>query len=153
MVGWGIAWILGLGALDLLDGTTRIVVTALAWLIGMLLSWLPLRTAIRTGSETRMRGAWVIVLVASPFLVAAAHPADFSHGVLLVGALWGLAMCLYAVATEDQILTVTSGIGIVMAGLLAELDAPNRLLWFGISAGLPLLALGILRVVRGRSHL
>jgi hypothetical protein len=139
MVGWGIAWILGLGALDLLDGTTRIVVTALAWLIGMLLSWLPLRTAIRTGSETRMRGAWVIVLVASPFLVAAAHPADFSHGVLL--------------ATEDQILTVTSGIGIVMAGLLAELDAPNRLLWFGISAGLPLLALGILRVVRGRSHL
>ncbi|MDN5761358.1 MAG: hypothetical protein L0H41_03425 [Microlunatus sp.] len=152
MVGWGTAWILGLGALDLLDGLMRILVAALAWVIGMLLSWLPMRAMIRTGSETRMRWAWVVVLVASPFLVAAARPASFSHGVLLVGALWGLAMCLYAIATNDPILAVVAGFGIVMAGALAVLDIPSRLLWFGVSAGLPLLALGIHRVCRGGSR-
>jgi hypothetical protein len=152
MVGWGIAWILGLGALDLLDGLTRILVASLAWMIGMLLSWLPLRPVIRTGSQTRMRCAWVVVLAASPFLVTAARPASFTHGVLLLGALWGLVMCLYAIATEDRILAVTAGFGTVMAGMLAAADIPGQLLWYGVSAGIPLLALGICRVLRGVSR-
>lgn len=152
MAGWGAAWILGLGALDLLGGPTRILVAALAWMIGMLLSWLPMRAVIRTGTETRMRWAWVVVLAASPFLVSAARPASFVHGMLLLGALWGLAMCLYAVATDDRILAVVTGFGIVTAGVLAALEIPNRLLCFGLSAGLPLLALGIHRVLRGVSR-
>lgn len=149
IVGWGTAWILGLGALDLLDGLARILVAALAWMIGMLLSWLPMRAMIRTGTEARMRWAWVIVLAASPFLVSAAQPASFVHGVLLLGALWGLAMCLYAVATGDRILAVVAGFGIATAGVLAVLDIPDQMLWFGVSAGLPLLAIGIHRVLRG----
>lgn len=152
MVGWGIVWIVGLGALDLLDGLMRILVAILAWMIGMLLSWLPMRNVIRTGLETRLRWAWVVVLAASPFLVSAAQPASFSHGVLLLGALWGLAMCLYAIATHDPILAVVAGFGIVTAGVLAVPDIPSRLLCFGVSAGLPLLALGIYRVFRGGSH-
>lgn len=63
----GIAWVLGLGALELLDGPMLIPVAALAWVIGMLMSWLPMRAVIRTGSETRMRWARVVVLAASPF--------------------------------------------------------------------------------------
>jgi len=152
LVGWGTAWILGLGALDLLDGLMRIVVAALAWMVGMLLSWLPLRTVIRTGLERRMRWAWLVVLAASPFLVAAAEPTSFTHGVLLLAALWGLAMCLYGIATDDRMLAVAAGFGIVMAAVVADADSPNRLLWFGLSAGLPLLALGILRVLRGVSR-
>jgi hypothetical protein len=149
LVGWGTAWILGLGALDLLDGLMRILVAALAWMVGMLLSWLPSRAAIRTGLETRMRWAWLVVLAASPFLVAAAQPASFPHGVLLVAALWGLAMTLYGIATDDRILAVAAGFGIAMAAVLGDVDIPGRLLWFGLSAGLPLLALGICRVLRG----
>jgi hypothetical protein len=152
LVGWGTAWIVGLGALDLLDGPMRVVVAVLAWLVGMLLSWLPLRSVIRTGAETRMRWAWVVVLVASPFLVAAAQPASFTHGVLLVSALWGLAMCLYAIATGDQILAVVAGSGIVLAAVLADADSESRLLWYGLGAGLPLLALGTCRVLRGASR-
>ena len=152
LVGWGTAWILGLGALDLLDGLMRIFVVALGWTIGMLLSWLPWRTVIRTGTETRMRCAWIVVLVASPFLVAAARPASFTHGVLLCGALWGLAMCLYAIATDDLILTVVAGSGIVIAAVMAEVDIAKQLLGFGLCAGLPLLALGIYRVHRGVSR-
>ncbi len=58
-------------------------------------------------------------------------------------------MCLYAIATRDRTLTVVAGFGIVMAAVLADVDMPSRLLWFGLSAGLPLLALGIYRVLRG----
>lgn len=152
MMGWGAAWILGLGALDLLDGWLRVLVVSAAWVIGMLLSWLPVRNVIRTGSETRIRWAWVIVLVASPFMVSAARPESFTHMMLFLGALWGLAMCLYAVATHDRFLAAVAGFGIVMAGVLAASDAPNQLLWFGVSAGVPLLVLGICRVVRGVSR-
>lgn len=148
MAGWGFAWILGLGALDLLEGAPRIIVAVLAWAIGMALSWLPLRAAIRTGSETRMRWAWLIVLVTSPFLVAAAQPATFENGVLFGGALWGLAMCLYAIATGDRVLAAVSGFGVIVAGLFGYVDLPTRLLWFGVAAGVPLLVLGISRVVR-----
>lgn len=149
LIGWGAAWIVGLGALELLDGALQIVVPVLAWVVGMLTSWLPVRTVIRTGVETRMRWAWIVVLLASPFLVNAASPPSFSYGVLLLGGLWGLAMCLYAVATEDRLLIAVSGFGIVMAGVLAGRSLAEPLLWFGISAGVPLLALGVYRVVRG----
>lgn len=152
LVGWGIAWILGLGALDLLDGPLRILVTAAAWLIGMLLSWLPMRAVIRTGSETRLKRGWVIVLLASPFLVTAAGPASFTHGVFFLSALWGLAMCLYAVATDDRLFAWAAGFGIVTAGVLTASELPNRLTWYGLSAGIPLLALGIHRVVSGTSR-
>lgn len=149
MVGWGVAWIVGLGALDLLSGPLRVAVPLLAWTFGMVLSWVPMRAVIRTGTEGRMRLAWVVVLVASPFLVVAAQPASFAHAMLLAGALWGLAMCLYAVATDDRALAVVAGFGIVLAAALSPADQLDRLLWFGIGAGVPILALGISRVLRG----
>ncbi len=152
LVGWGAAWILGLGALDLLDGPLRILVAVLAWTVGMVLSWLPVHSVIRTGTETRMRWAWLVVLVASPFLVTAAQPASFTHGVLFLGALWGLAMCLYAIATDDRVLAVVAGSGIVIAAVLADVEIATRLLGFGLCTGLPLLALGISRVRRGVSR-
>lgn len=146
MIGWGIAWLLGLGALDLLSGPARILLVSLAWIIGMLMSWLPIRSVIKTGSETRVRWAWAAVLVSSPFLISAAQPASFAHTVLFLCGLWGLAMCLYAIAVGDRLLVVVTGIGIGMAGVLAAVDIPDRLLWCGVSAGLPMLALGLHRV-------
>ena len=71
LIGWGVAFGLGYAGLDLLDGVARLVVVGLAWLVGMGCSWLPMRHAIRTGAEGRTRWGWVVVLVASPFLVAA----------------------------------------------------------------------------------
>lgn len=149
MVGWGFAWIVGLGSLDLLAGPVRIAAAAAAWTVAMLLSWLPMHDVIRTGAEARMRLAWLVVLAASPFLVTAAQPASFTHGVLLLCALWGLAMCLYATATGDRLVGVVAAFGIVVAAVLAGSDQPSRLLLFGLCAGIPLLALGIWRVVRG----
>ena len=152
IVGWGVAWVLGLGALDLLDGPARIVVVIGAWVIGMLLSWLPRRAAIRTGTEGRLRVAWVVVLIASPFLVVAAQPPSFSNAMLLLGGLWGLAMCLYGVATRDRGYAFVAGFGTVLAGVLAVPDLTNRLLWYGLGAGVPLIALGIRRMAGAIRH-
>lgn len=149
LIGWGVAWIVSLGALDLLSGAPRVVVVTLAWTIGMALSWLPTRGAVRRGTEARMRWAWLIVLVGSPLLVSAAQPSSMTNVVLLLGALWGLAMCLYAVATGDRLLAFASGIGVVAAGVLAFFDGHPLLLWYGLLGGVALLALGLYRSFGG----
>ncbi|WP_040164944.1 hypothetical protein [Microbacterium gorillae] len=146
LVGRGIAWTIGLAALDLLDGPWRIAVVAVAWVLGMTLSWVPARP-IRTGIETRLRWGWGIVLCASPFLVAAAQPATLTHAVLLVGSIWGLAMCLYGVATGDRAFAAVAGFGVVIAGTVALLELPHPLLWYGFAAGVTLLGLGVRRIM------
>lgn len=151
LVGWGFAWIVGLAALDLLDGPARVVVVSAAWLVAMLLSWGPRSAAIRTGSEPRVHAAWVAIAAASPFLVAAAQPATFTNGVLLLCALWGLGMCLFAIATGDRMFAVVAAFGVVLAGVIADRNVADRLLWFGIAAGAPLLALGVARMRSGVS--
>lgn len=152
LVGWGVAWTAGYPALHLLDGVPRIAVSVALIAFAMLLSWLPLRTTIRTGTESRMRWAWAVVLVSSPFLVAAASPPSMQHIALFLGALWSLAMCLFAVATSDPTFAAISMLGIVAAGVanLQELVAP--LPFYGLTSGLPLLAVGAYRGIAWSRH-
>lgn len=152
LLGWGFAFGAGYTALDLLDGGARVVVVLLAWAIGMLGSWLPVRHAIRTASENRIRWGWVVVLGASPFLVAAAQPSTWVHIALFLGGLWGLAMCLYAVATGDRTFAAASIAVIVVAALGAVQNVAPPLALFGLTAGLPLLALGVRRTLLGARH-
>ncbi len=152
LIGWGAAYVVGLAALDMLDGLLRIAVVALAYLFGMALSWLPTRDVIRTGTEGRMRAAWLVVLFGTPLLIVAARPESFIYATLAAGALWGLAMCLYGVATDDVVFATVAGFGTVLAGLLAIPDLAHPLAWFGVGAGLPLLVLGASRVLDGVRH-
>ena len=153
LVGWGIALIVGLTAIDLLTGVPRVVVAVVAWLIGIVLSWLPLRVLIRTGTEGRVRLAWAAVLIASPFLVSAAHPQSAVHMVLLLAGLWGLAMCLYAIATHDWVFATVAALGVITAGLVAiPGNVPHPLMIIGVVNGVSLLTLGIYRVQYGLRH-
>ncbi|WP_022916636.1 hypothetical protein [Ruania albidiflava] len=152
LLGWGIAFGVGYAALDLLDGAARLVVVLLAWAVGMLGSWYPVRHAIRTGSEGRIRWGWVVVLGASPFLVAAAQPSSWIYTALFLGGLWGLAMCLYAVATEDVPFVVASIAVVVLAALAAGQDLAPPLALFGVTTALPLLVLGVRRTLVGSRH-
>lgn len=150
LIGWGFAYVVGLAAIDLLDGSARVVVAGLAYAVAMALSWLPIRHSIRTGVESRMRAAWWVVMVGTPVLVAAAHPHSFAHAMLMASAVWGLAMCLYGVTTDDRAFAIVAGSGTVWAALLAVVDdLPHSLLWFGLGAGLPLGVLGAVRVLQG----
>lgn len=152
LIGWGIAWMVGCGALDLLTGFARIAVVALAWLAGMAGSWWPARRSIRTGAESRVRWGWLIVLVASPFLVTAAQPPSWVSVTLLLAALWSLAMCLFAVATRDVPYAIASLAGVLMAGVAAVQEQFPPLLLFGLTAGGALLGLGVLRTITGRAR-
>ncbi|WP_147916307.1 hypothetical protein [Ruania zhangjianzhongii] len=152
LIGWGVAFGAGYTALDLLDGVARLLVLALAWVIGMLCSWLPMRHAIRTGAEGRTRWGWVVVLVASPFLVAAAQPSSWVYIALFLGALWGMAMSLYAVATADVPFAVAGMIVVVVAAVSAVQPLVPELVCFGIGSALPLLIVGVYRTVRGARH-
>ncbi|MGO1236319.1 MAG: hypothetical protein ACTHY8_06930 [Microbacterium gubbeenense] len=152
LIGWGAAWTAGYAALDLLDGVVRIAVVVLAWVFAMLMSWMPLRAVIRTGVESRMRWAWMAVMVASPFLVAAGQPASMVHLALLLGALWGMAMCLYAITAHDTVFAVVAMFGVVVAGIAGIQEAVPALLLFGLASGLTMLALGIYRVIVGLRH-
>lgn len=152
LIGWGAAWTAGCAALDLLDGVVRIAVVVLAWVFAMLMSWMPLRAVIRTGVESRMRWAWMAVMVASPFLVAAGQPASMVHLALLLGALWGMAMCLYAITAHDTVFAVVAMFGVVVAGIAGIQEAVPALLLFGLASGLTMLALGIYRVIVGLRH-
>lgn len=152
LIGWGAAWATGYAALDLLDGLARIAVMVLAWAFAMLMTWMPLRTAIRTGVESRMRWAWTAVMVASPFLVSAAQPSSMVHLALLLGALWSMAMCLYAIATHDTAFAVIAMFGVVLAGASGIQEALAPLLLFGVTSGLILLVLGVYRVIVGSRH-
>lgn len=149
LIGWGTAFGAGYAALDLLDGVARIVVVLLAWSIGMFCSWFPMRYAIRTGSEGRTRWGWIVVLAASPFLVAAAQPSSWVYIALFLGALWGMAMCLYAVATADLPFAVASMTVVVVGAVGAVQTFFPPLALFGIASALPLLAIGAYRTVSG----
>lgn len=152
LIGWGLAWGTGYVALDLLDGAIRIVVVALAWCVGLLGSWLPVRNVIRTGIEGRIRWGWAAVLFASPFLITAAQPASWVFIALFLGGLWSLAMCLYAVATADVPYAVVGMIGVVMAAVAGVQTSLPPLACFGIAAALPLLGIGVHRTVTGARH-
>lgn len=152
LVGWGLAWLVGYPALELLDGVLRIVVVVVAWLAGMALSWLPIRTVIRTGVEERLRWAWLAILAASPFLVTAARPESLLYAALLLGGLWSLGMCLYAVATNDRPYAAVAMVGVVAAGVAGTLEPTGPLVVFGVAAGLPMLAIGACRVLTGARH-
>ena len=147
LVGWGFAWAVGYSSLELLDGWWRIAAVTAAWLVGMTLSWAPMRSAVRTGTEGRMQAGWIVLMGASPFFIAAAQPASWVHVALLLGALWSLGMALYAIATQDVPYAVTASVGVVAAAVAGIQEAMGPLLLFGLFAGLPLLSVGVMRVI------
>ena len=149
LFGWGLAWAIGYPALELLDGWLRVVVVGLVWVAAMVLSWVPLRVAVRTGTEGRLQVGWWVLMGASPFIVAAAQPVSLAHVALLLGALWSVGMMLYAIAMHDVAYAVVAAIGIVAAAVAGMQEFMGPLLLFGLVAGLPLACVGVVRLVQG----
>lgn len=152
LIGWGIAWLIGYPAMQLADGWARIGIVGCCWALGILSSWIPSSRKVRTGHERQLRLGWLSVAAASPFIVAAAAPESWVSVALLLGALWSMCMCLFAIATGDRTFSVVSFVGVVAAGSGASQEFIPALVWFGLFAGLPLLAVGVSRVWLGRDH-
>lgn len=152
LIVWGVAWMLSYPALDLLPELPGLLVALVPIVIAALLSWIRPGTTVRTGFESRIQLGWIVVLCASPFLVATVAPLEATRAFLLLGSLWCLVMALTGVAVRDRPLFAVGFSGVVVAGLAPAQQVVPAATLFGIVGALPFVALGVWRVVRAARH-
>lgn len=142
---WGLAWLAGFAALDLLPWPLAVplgVAFALAAALGSRL-WQAADAV--SGWEARLRWCWAAILGVSPLLVLVVSPVPATRAALLLGALWGLALLLYAVACGDLPLGAVGAV-IVVAAAVTRLVDVHPLLLFGLVGGLAQAGLGLSRM-------
>jgi hypothetical protein len=143
LVFWGLAWIAGFSLLDLAPWSVAVPVGAALAVAAAAATWLSrARPAVRSGWEHRTRAGWIALLACSPFLVLSISPVPARVMAVFLGALWGVALVLYAIATGDVPLGVAGGLTVAAAGFCRVLLHHNGLLGFGLCAGSAMLALG-----------
>jgi hypothetical protein len=151
---WGLAWLALYSGHALLRGTLGDVVTAV--LLVLPVAWCAVRrwrgsAALVSGRERRLFAAWSVVVAASFIVPRIAQPATPATSGLLVGALWGLALLLYAVMAGDRALFGLGGGIILLAWFLAGHGSAAPLL-FGLGAGGAMALVGGIRLWRGRQR-
>lgn len=143
---WGLVWLLGYTGVQFLP-------FAPAWAL-----WLLLGTAayalvrhmrreetVRSGWEAVFLRAWWVMICGTMAITLLVIPAPFAVVALLPGALWGLAILLYAVVADDRALATLGG-ALVLAAPLLRLAVPGwSPLLFGLLGGGGMLALGVAR--------
>jgi hypothetical protein len=145
LIAWGVAWLLGYAGLQFLP-----------FFVGWG-AWVPLGIAafvatrllrddtIRSGWEGRFERAWWVVVFGTPLLVSTVTPAEPIVLVLLPGALWGLALLLYAVVSEERALAAFGATLVVLAPLLRQFLPEWGALLFGLVGGGGMVGLGLWR--------
>lgn len=146
LVMWGVAWLVGYLALDTLNW-------AIAVPLGMVLSisaavgtWLKRSAEVVNGWERRVRLSWLVLMVSSPLLVITVSPTPVAAMLLFLGALWGIALLLYAVAAADLALGIVGTIVLVAAPLARTALDHHELLVYGVLAGGAMITLGLRRM-------
>lgn len=154
LVIWGTAWIAGYTAFDLLPLRPAIAVGAPLWVLAVVVSRIARNDDVVSGWQRGTRRSWAVVVLCSPLLVLTIMPAPPAVVMLLLGALWGVALLLFAVATGDVVL---GGVGVlvVTVAAVARIVVPGHgVLGFGLVAGGAMAVLGLVRTwdaLRGRA--
>lgn len=143
---WGVAFLVAYAGLDLLPTPGDWICASVTIVLAIMLSWLPRRHQVRTGWTGRARLGWLVVFVCSPAIVATVAPIEPTRWMLLLGALWSLAMALFAVATRDFVLVVAMVLATLSAGVAASQEFLPPLLLFGTVAGGLLILVGARRL-------
>jgi hypothetical protein len=149
LVWWGLAWMVTYPAVQFLPFAPAVAVSAATGPAAHALTRVGVRwdpAPGRTGWERHVTRAWWAVAIAAFFVDLIAAPAPVQVLFLIPGALWGLAMLLYAVAAGDLALGVLgAGIAVLAAALRLFLD--ESLLLFGLLGGGGMAGTGLLRLV------
>ncbi len=145
LIVWGVAWVLGYTGLQFLP-------FAIGWAL-----WVPLGVAafaltrrlrddtIRSGWEARFGRAWWVIVFGTFLLVSTVVPAEAIVVTLLTGALWGLALLLYGVVSEERALAILGGGMVVLAPLLRHFLPEWGALLFGLCGGGGMVLVGLWR--------
>lgn len=143
---WGTAWLVGYAGLDILPWVTAIplglALSALA-VVGTALSH---SDEVVNGWERRVQLSWLVLMASSPLLVAIITPAPAHTVLIFLGALWGIALLLFAVAAADFALAAVGAIILGTATAVHVLSPARDLLVFGVVAGGSMAALGLRRM-------
>jgi hypothetical protein len=155
LVVWGLAWVTGYALLDLAPWRFAVPIGVVLAVAGVTGTWLARRrSAVLSGWERRIRVAWLALMACSPFLILSISPVPGRVLAVFLGALWGVGLLLYAVATGDRPLGVVGVVTVLAAAFCRPVLHHHALLGFGLCAGGAMLALGVWRVswsaLRGR---
>lgn len=150
LASWGAAWVVGFALLD--QAPWRLAVpVGLALAAGAAVAtWTWRSPQIRSGRETRIGLGWLALMLCSPFLVAVVSPIPDRVEMMFLGALWGVALLLYGIASADVAPAVVGAITVLAATISRVSGIPHPLLVFGAVAGGSMLALGLRRTWRYR---
>jgi hypothetical protein len=149
LVWWGLAWMVTFPGAQLLPFPAALALGVAANAAAFALTSLGSRwdpAPGRTGWERTLARSWWAVLAGSLAVNLIAAPAPIPVFFLIPGAIWGLAMLLYAVAAGDRLLGVLGGGLAVLAAALRVLLLDESLLLFGLAGGGAMVAVGALRL-------
>lgn len=142
LASWGVAWLVGFALLDSRPWRVAVPIGLLLALAAMALTWVGRSPQVRSGREGRVGLGWLALMLCSPFLVATIGPVPARVEILFLGALWGVALLLYGVASADIALCAV-GVLIVLGGAFSRpVSPPHALLVSGLVGGASMLALG-----------
>jgi hypothetical protein len=150
LIWWGVAWLVTYPAVQFLPFVPALVVAG----AGVVAASVMTRVGARwdpapgtTGWEREVDRAWWALLVAGFAFNLIAGPAAIAVYFLLPGAVWGLALLLYALVAGDVGLGVL-GAGILVLAAALRIVAPDRaLVIFGVLAGGGMAAVGAVRLL------
>lgn len=149
LVAWGLAWAVGFPLLDLAPWRVALPVGSGLAVAAGLVSWGLRPRHLQTGREGPVRGGWLAVMLASPFLVLSMIGMPVPTILVVLGVLWGLAMLLYAVAAVDRAFAVVGALIVVLGGVVRHVVG-QPLVVFGLVAGGAMVLLGVARTWRSR---
>lgn len=150
LVWWGVSWMVTYPVAQFLPFAPALTVGAVAAAAAFALSRLGTRwdpTPGRTGWERQFMRSWWAVLVVAFVIDVIAAPVPTAVYFLIPGAVWGLAIVIYAVVAEDRALGAL-GAGVVgLAAVLRLFLLDDSLVLFGLLGGGWMAATGLARLV------
>jgi len=148
LLAWGVAWVLGYGAVQLLPPWIGLGAFTVLGVAALTLTRFVATPDLQSGWETQFRRCWWALIGVTPLLGLIIQPTPLPTLLLLLGALWGVALLLYAVAITDWALGMV-GLTIVVSAAASHVLAGGwSLLCFGAVGGGAMAILGSVRLLR-----
>jgi hypothetical protein len=143
---WGVAWMAGYAALALLPWGVAVPAGLVLALIATVGTWRVRSRDIVSDRARPLGVGWGVVMACSPLLVVTITPAPAATILLFLGALWGVALALLAVASSDRALGVVAAVVVVSAASARLFAGPHAVLVFGLVGGAAMVVLGLVRM-------
>lgn len=150
LVWWGLTWMVTYSAAQFLPFGAALVIAGAAGAAAFVLTKMGVRwdpAPGRTGWERHLMRAWWVIVAGAFAVDVIAGPTPVQVLFLIPGAVWGMALLLYAAVVEDRPLGVLGAGIVVLAVVLRLFLLDYSPVLFGLLGGGGMAATGLVRVV------